>query len=78
MEGGVVIVPGAPHTAAAERAAQISERVSVVDPLSTKGLEYDAVLVLDPEQIAAETPGGIRALYVVLTRAAHRLTVLRP
>ncbi|HHU11488.1 MAG TPA: UvrD-helicase domain-containing protein [Intrasporangiaceae bacterium] len=78
VEGGVVIVPGAPHTAAAERAAQILERVSVVDPLSTKGLEYDAVLVLDPEQIAAETPGGIRALYVVLTRAAHRLTVLRP
>ena len=28
--------------------------------------------------IVAESAGGVRALYVVLTRAAHRMTVLRP
>jgi DNA helicase IV len=51
-------------------------RVQVVDPMSTKGLEYDAVVVVDPREIARESPGGIRVLYVALTRAAHRMTVL--
>ena len=53
-------------------------RVQVIDPLSTKGLEWDATVVLDPDAIVDESPGGVRVLYVVLTRAAHRMTVLRP
>ena len=53
-------------------------RVQVIDPLSTKGLEWDATVVVDPEGITAESPGGVRVLYVVLTRAAHRMHVLRP
>ncbi|HSP59849.1 MAG TPA: helicase, partial [Ornithinimicrobium sp.] len=56
----------------------LADRVVLVDPLSTKGLEYDATLVVDPDQIVAESPGGVRALYVVLTRAAHRMSILRP
>jgi DNA helicase IV len=51
-------------------------RLVVIDPLTAKGLEYDAVLVVEPDRIVAETPGGVRALYVALTRAAHRLTTL--
>ena len=51
-------------------------RVHVVDPMSTKGLEYDATVVVDPSEIRRESPGGIRVLYVVLTRAAHRMTIL--
>ena len=78
VDGSVAVITSAPHTAAAQRAARLSERVVATDALSTKGLEYDAVLVLDPEGIAADSPGGIRTLYVVLTRAAHRMTVLRP
>jgi hypothetical protein len=53
-------------------------RVQVIDPLSTKGLEWDATVVVDPEGIVGESPGGVRVLYVVLTRAAHRMHVLRP
>lgn len=53
-------------------------RVQVIDPLSTKGLEWDATVVVDPDAITAESPGGVRVLYVVLTRAAHRMHVLRP
>ncbi|MEO6790920.1 MAG: UvrD-helicase domain-containing protein [Ornithinibacter sp.] len=53
-------------------------RVQVIDPLSSKGLEWDATVVVDPDGIAAESPGGVRVLYVVLTRAAHRMHVLRP
>ena len=55
-----------------------SSVLTVVDPLSTKGLEWDATVVLDPDAIVEESPGGVRVLYVVLTRAAHRMTVLRP
>ena len=55
----------------------VVERVRVIDPLSTKGLEYDATVVVDPDEIAATCAGGVRTLYVVLTRAAHRMVVLR-
>jgi RecA/RadA recombinase len=53
-------------------------RVRVIDPLSSKGLEWDATLVLDPAAIIEESPGGVRVLYVALTRAAHRMSVVRP
>ncbi len=52
-------------------------RVVLTDPLSSKGLEWDATVVVDPDGIVAESPGGPRVLYVVLTRAAHRMTVLQ-
>jgi len=51
--------------------------VQVIDPLSTKGLEYDATVLVDPDEITAESPGGARVTYVAMTRAAHRMTVLR-
>ena len=58
--------------------AQLSdaERVAVITPLQAKGLEYDAVLVITPDEIAAESPGGVRALYVALTRPTQRLVTL--
>ncbi|MGA8113697.1 MAG: UvrD-helicase domain-containing protein, partial [Actinocatenispora sp.] len=52
------------------------DRVQVLTPLATKGMEYDGVLVLEPGRIADTTAGGARTLYVVLTRATQRLTVL--
>jgi hypothetical protein len=42
----------------------------------TKGLEFDAVLVVEPERILAEGPRGAAELYVALTRATQRLGVL--
>ncbi|WP_198166717.1 RNA polymerase recycling motor ATPase HelR [Mycobacterium sherrisii] len=42
----------------------------------TKGLEFDAVLVVDPQRILAEGPRGAAELYVALTRATQRLGVL--
>jgi len=47
-----------------------------VAPSDTKGLEYDAVLVVSPEQIMADGPRGAADLYVALTRATQRLGVL--
>ena len=43
---------------------------------ATKGLEYDAVLVVDPGRILAGGPRGAAELYVALTRATQRLGVL--
>jgi DNA helicase IV len=42
----------------------------------TKGLEFDAVLVVQPERILADGPRGAAELYVALTRATQRLGVL--
>ncbi|MGW0043651.1 RNA polymerase recycling motor ATPase HelR [Rhodococcus sp. NPDC003348] len=47
-----------------------------VTPSETKGLEFDAVLVVEPERILAG-PRGAAELYVALTRATQRLGVLR-
>ncbi|WP_029116912.1 RNA polymerase recycling motor ATPase HelR [Mycobacterium sp. URHB0044] len=47
-----------------------------VPPSETKGLEFDAVLVVEPERILAEGPRGAAELYVALTRATQRLGVL--
>jgi len=47
-----------------------------VAPSETKGLEFDAVLVVDPDRILADGPRGAAELYVALTRATQRLGVL--
>jgi DNA helicase IV len=47
-----------------------------VAPSETKGLEFDAVLVVEPGQILADGPRGAADLYVALTRATQRLGLL--
>jgi DNA helicase IV len=47
-----------------------------VAPSETKGLEFDAVLVVEPQRILADGPRGAAELYVALTRATQRLGVL--
>jgi DNA helicase IV len=79
VEGSVAVVtPARWASALADLSGQGAGRVVVVDPMSTKGLEYDATVIVDPDEITRESPGGIRVLYVALTRAAHRMTVVRP
>jgi DNA helicase IV len=62
-EGTSVVIgpPGVPGTVTASE---------------TKGLEFDAVLVVEPAQILADGPRGAAELYVALTRATQRLGVL--
>jgi DNA helicase IV len=62
-EGTSVVIgpPGVPGTVVASQ---------------TKGLEFDAVLVVEPERILADGPRGAAELYVALTRATQRLGVL--
>jgi DNA helicase IV len=47
-----------------------------VPAAETKGLEFDAVLVVEPQRILAAGPRGAAELYVALTRATQRLGVL--
>ncbi|MGY5883915.1 HelD family protein [Modestobacter lacusdianchii] len=51
-------------------------RVSVVPATLAKGLEFDAVVVVEPAAIVAAEPRGLHRLYVVLTRAVSTLVVL--
>jgi len=53
-----------------------SARVTVVPASLAKGLEYDHVVVVEPAQIVAAEPRGLHRLYVVLTRAVSRLSVV--
>ena len=41
-----------------------------------KGLEFDRVVLVDPAGILAQSPAGGHDLYVAITRATHRLTVV--
>ena len=54
-----------------------AEHLTAVD---AKGLEFDGVVVVDPEAIVADAPGapGMARLYVALTRATTRLTIVAP
>jgi DNA helicase IV len=47
-----------------------------IPPSAAKGLEFDAVLVVEPERILAGGARGAAELYVALTRATQRLGVL--
>jgi DNA helicase IV len=52
------------------------DRIVVLTGLDTKGLEFDAIVVVRPAEIEAESATGTATLYVVLTRATQLLTVL--
>ncbi|WP_345017004.1 HelD family protein [Actinomadura keratinilytica] len=70
---------GAASWSAADRArlaAGFPERVQVLDVLEAKGLEFDAAVIVAPETVAAQSPRGLRVLYVAVSRATQRLTVL--
>ncbi|WP_422756847.1 HelD family protein [Micromonospora sp. WMMD708] len=65
---------GMPTATADDPAAP--ERVTVVPATLVKGLEYDQVVVVEPAAIVAAEPRGLHRLYVALTRAVSRLSVL--
>ncbi|MCW2831736.1 MAG: helicase [Aeromicrobium sp.] len=60
----------------ADVVAEHPDRLRVLDGLDTKGLEFDAVVVAEPDGITDESAAGWRTLYVVLTRATQLLTTV--
>jgi DNA helicase IV len=53
-----------------------SQQLTLVPVTLAKGLEFDQVIVVEPARIAAAESRGLHRLYVALTRAVSRLTVL--
>ena len=51
-------------------------RIAVLTGLETKGLEFDGIVVVAPDEIEAESATGRATLYVVLTRATQRMTTV--
>lgn len=78
VEGTVGVIT--PTSRRAETAAWLGpigdSRVQVVDGMHAKGMEYDGVVVVAPDEIATESSAGVRVLYVALTRATQRLVTV--
>ncbi len=51
-------------------------RLAVLTGLSTKGLEFDGIVVVAPDEIESESMTGRSTLYVVLTRATQRMVTV--
>jgi DNA helicase IV len=54
-------------------AAGLNRAVAVLTPQESKGLEFDSVVVVEPQRIVDEIPRGAAALYVAMTRPTQRL-----
>ncbi|MGW2042964.1 HelD family protein [Streptomyces virginiae] len=54
----------------------IARHARIVPASEARGLEFDGVVVMDPEEIITARPGGERDLYVALTRATKRLCTI--
>jgi DNA helicase IV len=54
----------------------LEHQITLVPTAYVKGLELDAAVVVEPTAFVAEETQGMRALYVALTRATKRLTIV--
>jgi len=71
------VLAGALDAAGMEHGAPGSDaRLTLVPVTLAKGLEFDHVIVVEPARIAEAEARGLQRLYVALTRAVSRLTVL--
>jgi hypothetical protein len=52
-------------------------RVRSLTPVLAKGLEFDLVVLVDPDEFGTGTEGAVDR-YVAMTRATQRLVVLTP
>jgi len=50
--------------------------ITIVPARATKGLEFDAVVVVEPASIAGEDQRGLRLLYVAMTRPIQHLSIV--
>ena len=74
-ELGRALVEAVPGAAVGEQ-PDLLNQVVLLTVRQAKGLEFDAVIVVEPDEIIAESPRGLSDLYVAVTRATRRLGVL--
>jgi DNA helicase IV len=75
-ELGELLAAALPAATAAQGPAVLDAPIAVLTPTQAKGLEFDAVLVVEPADILDGSPRGGNDLYVALTRATARLGVV--
>jgi DNA helicase IV len=68
--------PGARAAVDSAVAPSGDDRVVVLTGLDTKGLEFDGIVVVRPQEIEDESATGRATLYVVLTRATQLLSTV--
>ncbi|MDF2976007.1 MAG: helicase [Actinomycetospora sp.] len=61
-----------------DAAVDLESEVVVCEVADAKGLEFDAVVLVDPDGVVAGSPRGLNDLYVALTRATRSLVVVHP
>ncbi|MBR7830808.1 AAA family ATPase [Actinospica sp. MGRD01-02] len=71
-------VAAAVRGAASGEEPDLEQRTVVLTARQSKGLEFDSVILVDPEAIAENGARGLNDLYVALTRATRDLVVLEP
>ena len=76
VEGTIGVIVPVTFTGADAAWLDFPDRVQVLDALEAKGLEFDAAVIVSPEEITAQSPTGLRTVYVAVSRATQRLTVL--
>jgi len=54
----------------------LTSEIALLGTQDAKGLEFDSVIVVDPAAIVAASERGAGALYVAMTRATQRLTLV--
>ena len=54
----------------------LGERVTLLDAVGAKGLEFDAAIVVEPAELVDERDRGLQALFVALTRAVQHVSIV--
>ncbi|MFD9949073.1 HelD family protein [Nonomuraea sp. NPDC059023] len=72
---GASVAAAVPGTAVGGGAAALDAPVAVMGVADAKGLEFDSVIVTEPQLIVEQSARGSSDLYVALTRATQRLGV---
>ena len=76
-DGRVAEVAAAiPEAITGDRPESLDAAATLLTVSQAKGLEFDRVVLADPAGIIAQSPNGGHDLYVAITRATHRLTVV--
>ena len=68
--------PAIPEAVPGDRPESLDSPAALLTVSQAKGLEFDRVIVADPSGILAQSQNGAHDLYVAITRATHRLTVV--
>jgi hypothetical protein len=65
-----------PEAVPGDQPESLDSAAALLTVTQAKGLEFDRVVLADPSGILAQSQNGGHDLYVAITRATHRLTVV--